>query len=74
MPWRAVANIEINSNLLKARMMAFSHLDSKRGFATARVSWRAVDNIEINSNLLKARKMAFSHLDSKRGFATARVV
>ncbi|MBQ3406982.1 MAG: hypothetical protein IJH11_07060, partial [Lachnospiraceae bacterium] len=55
-------------------MMAFSHLKSKRGFETARMSWRAVTNIEISSNLLKARMMAFSHQSSKWGSVTAGVV
>ena len=36
--WRAVAFIEITSNLLKARMLAIGHESSKRGSVTAGVS------------------------------------
>ena len=70
---RAVANHEINSDLLKAGMMAISHFRSKRRFKTARVEKRAVANNEINFNRLKTRMMAISHLRSKRRFETARV-
>ena len=70
---RAVVLVEISSNLLKARMLAFGHLYSKRRFMTARVLWRAVANIEISPILLKARMLAFGHESSKRGSVTARV-
>ena len=70
---RAVANHEINSDLLKAGMMAISHFRSKRRIVTARVEKRAVANNEINFNRLKAGMKAISHLRSKRRFKTARV-
>ena len=71
--WWAVAFIEIYSILLKAGMLAGSHLRSMRRFVTDRVSWRAVGFIEIYSDLLKARMTAGSHLKSKRRFVTAHV-
>ena len=40
--WRAVAISEINSKLLKARMMVDGHQRSKRRFVTAQVLERAV--------------------------------
>ena len=72
MVWRAVDFIEITSNLLKSRMLAFGHLRSKWRFMTARVVYRAVAIIEIILNLLKSRMLAFGHLRSKRRFVTAR--
>ena len=45
---RAVAISEINSKLLKARMLAVSHHRPKRRFVTARVLERAVAINEIN--------------------------
>ena len=71
---RAVAIREINSNQLKARMLASSHQSTKRWFVTARVVWRTVAIREINSNQLKARMLAGSHQSSKRWFVTARVL
>ena len=71
---RAVANHEINSDLLKAGMRAISHLRSKRRFKTARVEKRAVATDEIDHNQLKAGMMAISHHRSKRRFETARVL
>ncbi len=71
--WRAVANKEINLNLLKVRKQAFGHESSKRRWMTARVSKRAVDISEINSSLLNERRQAFGHESSKRGSMTAGV-
>ena len=72
--WRAVAISEINSKLLKARMMVDGHRRSKRRFVTARVVRRAVAISEINSKLLKARIMVDGHRRSKRRFVTAQVI
>ena len=69
--WRAVAISEINSDRLKARMRAVSHLGSIRHMMTARVMWRAVATNEINSNRLKARMRAVSHPRSIRHMMTA---
>ena len=70
---RAVANHEINSDRLKAGMMAISHFRSKRRIVTARVEKRAVVTKEIAHNQLKAGKKVFSHHRSKRRIVTARV-
>ena len=69
----AVALSEIFFYLLKARMMAVSHLWPVRRFVTARVVLMAVDFIEIFFYLLKARLRAVSHLWPVRRFVTARV-
>lgn len=50
--WRAVANKEINLNLLKVRKQAFGHESSKRGSMTARGPERAVAFAEIIFALL----------------------
>ena len=70
----AVDFSEINVYRLKASLMAFSHLDSKRRFTTARVERRSVDFSEINVYRLKAGMLAFGHESSKWGSMTARVV
>jgi hypothetical protein len=51
----AVANNEICFYLLKAGLMAFSHLRSKRHFMTAQVLKKAVALIEISSALLPVK-------------------
>ena len=71
---RAVAIREFISILLKARIMAGSHLSSVRRSKTARVIWRAVAIRETTSILLNARIMAGSHLSSVRRIKTARVI
>ena len=70
----AVDFIEIFFYLLKARLMAVSHLWSLLRFMTARVVLMAVDFSEIFFYLLKARLRAVSHLWPVRRFMTARVL